>query len=79
MFEVLDLFAVNNALSLTLKGSGDGIHNGSILIDPDGNKIHVISVAMVHYDNPEDMMKKTVVLVNQCSIKKGMILHLFRQ
>ncbi|MBP0975402.1 MAG: hypothetical protein J6S92_13370 [Oscillospiraceae bacterium] len=76
MFEVLDSFAVNNALSLTLKGSGDGIQNGSILTDPDGNKIHVISVAMPHYGNPEDMMKKTVVLVNNCSVKKGMILKL---
>lgn len=71
MLKVLDVFPIGTKLSVTLEGECREIHNGSKLIDSNGNIIIVNSVAMTRHDNPEDFKKSTTVLVDSCNVKKG--------
>ena len=71
MLKVLDVFQIGAMLSITLDGACEEIHNGSKLIDKEGNEIIVESVAMTRNDNPEDIGKSTTILVKHCNVEKG--------
>ena len=74
MLKVIDVFPIGTMLSVTLDGACEQLHNGSRLIDKDGNEIIVSSVAMTRNDNPEDFGQSTTILVKRCSIQKGEVL-----
>jgi len=71
MLKVIDVFPVGTMLSVTLDGACEKLHNGSRLLDKDGNEIIVTSVAMTRNDNPEDFGASTTILVKRCAIQKG--------
>lgn len=71
MLKVLDVFPIENMLSVTLEGSCADIKNGCKLIDSNGNAIVVVSVAMTHHNNPKDIKESTTIMINSCSLQKG--------
>lgn len=71
MLKVLDVFPIGNMLSVTLEGPCENIKNGCKLVDSNGNKVIVISVAMTRHNNPDDINKSTTIMVDSCPLKKG--------
>lgn len=71
MYKVIDVFQLGNMLSVTVSGNGEGIKNGTRLVDGKGQLITVQSVAMTKNLNPGDISQCTTLLVTGCDIKKG--------
>ena len=76
MFMVVDVFIIENMLSVTVEGEPNKINNQTILIDKSGNKYKVISVAFEKYNNPHDISRFTTFLTNICDLKKGTVLFI---
>ena len=71
MFKVLDVLKIGDMLSVTLDGKCEMLKNGTKLHDKSGRIYEVVSVAMIRYDEPSDVAKRTTVLMKACNIKTG--------
>lgn len=71
MFKVLDVFKIDDMLSVTLDGKCETLKNGTKLYDKSGRTYEVVSVAMARYNEPLDIAKSTTVLLKACSIETG--------
>lgn len=60
---VKDYVPVGNNSSVTIEGAADKIKVGEFLCDSKGMNHKILSVAMIHYTNPEDIGKSTTLLV----------------
>lgn len=76
MYKVIDVFECGNMLSVTVSGNGEGISNGTKLVDNNGQIITVQSVAMTKNLKPEDINLFTTLLVTNCNIQKGSVLSI---
>ena len=76
MYRVLDVFRIEDMISVTLEGNCDELKNGTVLTDESNNIYHVISVGMTRYDNPKDISKLTTVLITPCNLQKGINLRI---
>ncbi len=71
MLKVLNVLPVGDKLAVTFEGNGNGIKNGSRIVDDVGNVIEIISVGMGRYENAADISKSTTVLIKKCDISIG--------
>lgn len=71
MFKVLDVFKIDDMLSVTLDGKCETLKNGTKLYDKSGRTYEVVSVAMARYNEPLDIAKSTTVLLKACNIETG--------
>ena len=71
MLKVLNVLPVGDKLAVTFEGNGNGIKNGSKIVDGVGNIIEILSVGMGRYENAADISKSTTVLIEKCDISIG--------
>lgn len=63
MIKVLDKLIIGGNTSITIPGQGDEVKIGEILIDTKGIEHKILSVAMVEYDDPSEVIKSTTLYV----------------
>lgn len=74
MLKVLSVLPVRNQICIAFEGSRSDIESlktGDKLIDSAGKELDVLSVAMTHFKNPEDISKYVSVMTKTCNVKKG--------
>lgn len=62
-YKVIDTFSIGGNTSVTIEGNGDELCNGLGITDEKGREYRILSVAMVHYENPSDIKKSTALLI----------------
>lgn len=74
MLKVLSVLPVRNQICVAFEGTQSDIEAlkiGDKLIGSTGMEIDVLSIAMTHFKNPEDINKIISVMAEPCNIKKG--------
>ncbi|MCM1024639.1 MAG: hypothetical protein NC395_11370 [Prevotella sp.] len=74
MLKVLSVLPVKNQICVAFEGTRSDIEalkTGDKLISGTGTVIDVISIAMTHFRNPEDIGRIISIITEPCSVKTG--------
>lgn len=74
MLKVLSVLPVQNQICVAFEGTPSDIESlkiGDKLIGSTGTEIDVLSVALPHFKNPEDIDKIISIMTMPCNVKNG--------
>lgn len=74
MLKVLSVLPVRDQICVALEGMRNDIESlkiGDKLINNAGKELDVLSIAMTHFKNPEDVSKYVSIMTKSCDVKKG--------